>query len=98
MGEEYEVVGGRVSRSKKRPLVRGLNHNYSRVLKSVFKGAAKTSASGEWKSHFDAMVANGTRESLALLTLARKIASITLALWKRGERYDPKKLKMLHAA
>jgi transposase len=95
---EYEVVDGRVYRSKRRPLVRGLNHNYSRALKSVFKSAAKTAASGPWKSHFDAMVAGGSQESLALLTLARKIASITLALWKRGERYDQKKLKMLHAA
>jgi transposase len=93
---EYVMVDGRVSRSKKRPLVRGLNHNYNRVLKSVFKSAAKTVASGEWKSRFDAMVANGTPESLARLTLARKIASITLALWKKGERYDQRKLK--HAA
>jgi len=44
------------------------------------------------------MVGNGMDASLALLTLARKIASITLALWKKGERYDQKKLKILHAA
>ena len=37
------------------------------------------------------------RAPLALLTLARKIASITLALWKKGESYDDKKLKMKHA-
>ena len=95
---EYAVVDGRICRSKKRPLVRGLNRNYSRSLKSVFKSAAKTAAAGPWKSHFDAMVANGTREPLALLTLARKIASITLTLWKKGERYDQKKVKLLHAA
>jgi len=40
----------------------------------------------------------GTEESLARLTLARKIASIVLALWKKGERYDEKKLKFGHAA
>ncbi len=38
---EYVVVEGRVCRSKHRPLVRGLNRNYSRALKSVFKSAAK---------------------------------------------------------
>jgi hypothetical protein len=75
-----------------------LNHNYNRTLKSVFKSAAKTAASGPWKLHFDAMVANGSQESMALLTLARKIASITLALWEKGERYDQRKRKMLHAA
>jgi transposase len=95
---EYQMVDGRISRSKKQPLVRGLNRNYSRTLKDVFKGAAKTAAAGAWKFHFDAMVANGQGPPLALLTIARKIASITLALWKRGERYDQKKVEILHAA
>jgi len=95
---EYRMLEGKVVRSSKRPLVRGLNRNYSRALKSVFKGAAKTVASGQWSSLFEAMVANGTPESLAYLTLARKIASVTLALWKRGERYSQKKMKIVHAA
>jgi transposase len=95
---EYEVADGRIRRSEKRPLVRGLNHNYNRTLKYVFKSAAKTAAAGEWKSLFDAMVKQGRPESLVRLTLARKIASITLVLWKKGERYDQKKLKTKHAA
>jgi transposase len=96
---EYELINGNISKSKKRPLVRGLNRNYNRVLKSVFKGAAKTAAAGQWKSRFSAMIENGTPESLARLTLARKIAAITLALWKRGERYDPQKMTISsHAA
>jgi transposase len=94
---EYELVQGRIGRSKKRVLVRGLNHNYNRALKEAFKGAAATAATGPWKSQFDAMTANGTDSSLALLTLARKIASITLVLWKKGELYDEKKLKFMHA-
>jgi hypothetical protein len=95
---EYELVNGRVCRSKKRPLLRGLNNNYNRALKAVFKSAAKTVVAGVWKSRFEAMVANGTPESLARLTLARKIAAITLAIWKKGERYDQRKLKKKHAA
>jgi transposase len=95
---EYELLNGRVSRRKKRPLVRGLNQNYNHVLKGVFKGAAKTVAAGPWKSHYDAMVAKGAEESSARLTLARKIAAITLALWKTGGRYDDKKAMILHAA
>lgn len=95
---EYVLVQGRVSKSKKHALVRGLNRNYNRALKEAFKGAAATAATGPWKTQFDAMVANGTHASLVLLTLARKIASITLALWKKGERYDEKKLKYTHAA
>ena len=95
---EYQLVDGRICRSKKQPLVRGLNRNYNRRLKDAFKGAAKTVASGPWKFHFDAMVANGQDPALALLTLARKIASITLALWKKGERYDEEKVSIVHAA
>jgi hypothetical protein len=94
---EYALIDGRVFRSRKKPLVRGLNINYNHALKEAFKGAATTDAMGVWRSHFDALVANGTRPSLVLLTLARKIASITLAVWKRGELYDTHKLKFMHA-
>ena len=45
---EYELVDGRVRRSRKRPLLRGLNNNYNRAMKEVFKGAAKTAAASEW--------------------------------------------------
>lgn len=95
---EYAVIDGQIRRSNKRPMVRGLNRNYNRALKWVFKGAAKTVASGSWKSEFQAMIGRGTPEYLVRLTLARKIASITLALWKKGERYDEKKMKFKHAA
>ncbi len=95
---EYALVQGRVCRSKKRPLTRGLNPNYNRMLKEAFKGAAVTAARGPWKSHFEAMVDSGTRPPLALLTLARKIAVIVWVLWKRGEKYDKSKVKFEHAA
>jgi hypothetical protein len=75
-----------------------LNRNYNRALKEVFKGTAATAAMGPWRSHFDAMVANGTPAPLALVTLARKIAGITLVLWKKGEQYDHKKVKFMQAA
>jgi transposase len=48
---EYEMVGGRIRRTKRRPLIRGLNRNYSRALKDVFKGAAASAANGPWKNH-----------------------------------------------
>jgi hypothetical protein len=32
------------------------------------------------------------RPEMARLTLARKIASIALSIWKKGESFDPKKL------
>jgi transposase len=95
---EYVMVGGHIMRSKKQPLVRGLNNNYNRALKTVFKGAALTAAKGQWKSYYDALIQNGMDPSIAQVTLARKIAAITLTIWKKGERYDKAKVKLRQAA
>ena len=95
---EYELLGGQIRRTKRQPLIRGLNRNYSRTLKEVFKGAAVNVAMGAWKAHYEARIAQGTKPSLVLLTFARKISSITLAVWKKGERYNNKKLKFKHVA
>jgi transposase len=94
---EYEMKRGQIRRSNKQPLIRGLNRNYSRALKNVFKGAAASVSQGPWKSQYDAKVEAGTKSSLVLLTLARKISAITYSIWKKGERYDEKKLKFTHA-
>jgi transposase len=92
---EYQVIDGHVKRSKRKPLPRGLNQNYNHILKDVFKGAATTASyRGPFKKEFDARIARGTEQKLALLTLARTIASITLALWKKGERFDIRKHRL----
>jgi len=92
---EYEINQGAVKRTKKKPLPRGLNRNCNHVLKNVFKGAALTAAyRGPFKKAFDQRVADGTAPNIALLTLARKIASITLALWKKGEPFDIKRHRL----
>jgi hypothetical protein len=38
------------------------------------------------------MLARGMKEELARVTLARKLAALTLRIWKTGERFDPSKL------
>jgi transposase len=92
---EYEITEGELRRAKKKPLPRGLNNNYNHVLKNVFKGAALTAAyRGPFRKAFDQRVANGTAPNIVLLTLARKIASITLALWKKGESFDIKRHRL----
>ena len=95
---EYVIVEGQVRRSNRVPLVRGLNQNYNRALKEAFKGAATTASQNQWKPQFEAMVANGTDPALARLTLARKIAYTVWSLWRKGERYDERKMKFSHAA
>jgi len=42
---------------------------------------------------YDALVAKGIRPEMARLTLARKIAAITLIVWKKGVCFDAKHLK-----
>jgi hypothetical protein len=43
---------------------------------------------------YHGMIARGMREELARVTLTRKLAALTLRLWKTGERYDPAQLTM----
>jgi transposase len=93
MSSEYEMKEGRVVRSRKPIATRGLNRNCNRTLKDIFIAAA---TGGAWKepyrSFVEGMEARGVRREMARLTLARKIAAIALVIWKKGERFDPKKL------
>jgi transposase len=95
-GEWRTDLTGQIVRSKKRPLTRGLNQNFNRGLKKIFKGAARdvTAKRCELQRWYGAMVDRGMRPELARLTLARKIAAMVLAIWKKGAPYDPKRLKM----
>jgi transposase len=74
---------------------RGLNLNRNSMMKAVFKGAAMTVIQqypdDPLHKDYERMVAAGTKPNLAKLTLARKIAAITLAMWKKREAYEPKK-------
>ena len=93
MSSEYEMKEGRVVRSRKPLATRGLNRNCNRRLKEVFIGAAVSgSRSGPYSSYVAGLQQKGMRAEMARLTLARKIAAITLRIWKKGEVFDPKKL------
>ena len=93
---DYVIEGGRAVRKRRAPMTRGLNRNHNRVLKDVFKGAATaaTGRPGPLKDLYQGMIARGMREELARVTLTRKLAALTLRLWKTGEHYDPTKLTM----
>jgi hypothetical protein len=62
------------------------------------KHLALSTSLGPWKEQYEARVNDGMDPSLVRLTFARKVSSITLALWKKGEKYDAKKLTFKHAA
>lgn len=78
------------------PKTRGLNRNYSRSLKSVLKAAAIDAArfDGPFRTFYKQLLERGMRPEMARLTLARKLAAILLAIWKKGERFDPTRLTL----
>jgi hypothetical protein len=85
---ECRFVGGQLKRSRKAVTIRGLNKNHNHDLKNIFKGAATRAAAvaGPFQNFYEACMANGMKPAMARLTLARKIAAITLLVWKKGVR------------
>jgi len=92
---EYCMVRGQLKRSKKVVAIRGLNKNHNHDLKNIFKGAAIRAAAvtGPFQQFYEALVAKGMKPPMARLTLARKIAAITLTIWKKGVCFDAEHLK-----
>jgi transposase len=91
---DYTIVRGQPVRRRRAPLTRGLNRNHNRLLKAVFKSAATAASArpGPLQDFYHGMLARGMRAELARVTLTRKLAALTLRLWKRGARYDPRQL------
>jgi transposase len=92
---QYRYVGGQVLRSKKPQQLRGLNQNHNHEMKEIFKSTATRASCGTGPFHdfYAALLAKGMKPEMARLTLARKIAAITLTLWKKEERFDAEQLK-----
>lgn len=92
---QYCVVEGQLQRSKKPVTLRGLNKNHNHDLKDIFKGAAMRSstAAGPLHDFYEALLTQGRKPTMARLTLARKIAAITLIVWRKEARFDANHLK-----
>jgi transposase len=92
---EYRYQEGQLQRSKKRVALRGLNENHNHDLKSIFKSAATkgSSSPGPLQEFYEALLAKGMKPSMARLTLARKIATLTLTVWKKGAHFDAQRVK-----
>lgn len=80
-------------RRSKTAQTRGLNHNRHPLLKNVFKGAALqiTAMPDHPLGQAYQRLITTTKPNLARLTIARRLASAVLAMWKNGEDYDPSK-------
>ena len=92
---QHHYVSGQLQRSKKPQQVRGLNQNHNHDMKAVFKSAASMASSREGAFHdfYQGLLTKGMKPAMARLTLARKIAAITLLVWKKGAHFDAEQLK-----
>jgi transposase len=79
---EYRSVRGKLQRNRERITVRGLNDNHNKDLKNLFKSAAISASTrpGPLQDFYVALVSKGIRPTMARLTLARKMAAITLTV------------------
>jgi transposase len=92
---DYTYSEGQLRRSKKLISIRGLNKDHNHDLKALFKSAATMAGArpGPLQDYYQELLGKGMKPTMARLTLARKIAAITLTLWKKGESFDADKLK-----
>ena len=82
---QHRYVAGQLQRSKKPQQVRGLNQNHNHDMKAIFKNVATIASSREGSFHdfYQGLLTKGMKPAMARLTLARKIAAITLIVWKK---------------
>jgi len=74
---------------RRREQTLGLNWNRNPVMKYVFKQAALVAIqSTPFKEYYDFHVEKGLNAALARVTVARKLAAVTLCIWKKGVRFD----------
>jgi hypothetical protein len=77
---------------------RGLTRNYNPRLKRVLKDIALAASLGRGplRSLFDSYVARGLSPQVARVALARRIASLILAVLREQSPFDPERLRHVH--
>lgn len=92
---EYSNKKGGLVRNSRKASTRGLNRNRCPRLKALFKEAAiNARCTEEFRQYSDRLVDRGLSKEIARVNVARKLCSIVLTIWKKGESYDPDKMKM----
>jgi transposase len=86
---DHRVLNGHIQKRRRAPQTRGLNQDFCRRLKDVFKTAAQKTAYREpFCQYYENLLKQGTKPSLAQVSLARKIAATTLSIWKNQTRFE----------
>lgn len=79
---------GDPERGRQRP-----DQQYNRRLKNIAKGAMEAalwlSGANPFQTIYKRLLDRGTKDSLARLTVARKLLSVPWGMWKGGTEYDP---------
>jgi len=89
---DYEFKDGQLERRQRRASTRGLVRSCNWQLKAVFKGAAETAIRSQLNERYERLVARGLKSPVAHVVIARWLATVVLALWKKGERFDVNRL------
>lgn len=92
---EYGWVEGRAVRRPRAVQLRGLNRNHRPGLKEIFKSAALLAIRqpGPFKDYYQSRLQRGADPAILRVTVARKLAALTLSLWKKGGRYRAEGVK-----
>jgi transposase len=86
---DYEVVNGRVHKKVRKNTTRGLNRDYSRILKRIYKSAALQATNHKLlRPLYEELLAKGLEPAMARLTLARRLSSTSLTIWKKEIKFD----------
>lgn len=93
---EFELKHGRITRKLRAAKTRGLVRTYNRTLKYVLKQAAMTLSRTKWSAQYRTLLGRSKNANNALLTLARKLATVMLHIAKTGEQYDITKVFKAH--
>lgn len=90
---DYQLVEGQVVRQPRAIRTRGLNEQFNHRLKAVFKSAVLEALKDEtFKQYYERLRERGLRAELARVQVARKLAAVTLAVWKRASDYDSERV------
>jgi len=87
---DHEFEDGGVRKRQKQVIqTRGLNPDYNRRLKAIFKSAAThASHGGAYREYYEGLLQTGMRAEMARLAVARKLSATVLAVWKSGESFE----------
>ena len=87
---DHEIINGRIRKKVRKNSTRGLNRDYSRILKRVYKSAALQATNHKLlKPVYQSLLEKGLQPAMARLTLARRLSSTSLTIWKKEAKFDP---------